>query len=160
MSGFTIGDDIIDSRDVIARIEELTAERDALQDALDEATALLQEATGDAKRLDDLSDLDSDVIDAEKALAKWQDSDEAAELDALETLAAEGEGYSPDWTHGATLVHDSYFTEYVMDMLADIGDLPRDIPWYIVIDREATADNVKADYFNIDLDGETYWIRA
>lgn len=159
MSGFTIGDNIIDSRDVIARIEELTAERDALQDALDEATALLQEATGDAKRLDDLSDLDSDVIDAEKALAKWQDSDEATELDALETLAAEGEA-SPDWRHGTTLVADSYFTEHVMDMLADIGDLPRDIPWYIVIDHEATADNVKADYFNIDLDGETYWIRA
>lgn len=158
MSGFTIGDNIIDSRDVIARIEELTAERDALQDALDEATALLQEATGDAKRLDDLSDLDSDVIDAEKALADWDDEN-SGEYAALQAACEEGEA-SPDWTHGATLVHDSYFTEYVMDMLADIGDLPRDIPWYIVIDHEATADNVKADYFNIDLDGETYWIRA
>lgn len=128
MSGFTIGDDIIDSRDLIEHLEELQGERDTWNES---------ESTD------------------------WADEypDDADELDMLQAACEEGEA-SPDWAYGATLVRDSYFTEYVMDMLADIGDLPRDIPWYIVIDCEATADNVRSDYFSIDLGGETYWVRA
>ncbi len=46
-----------------------------------------------------------------------------------------------------------------MEMLSDIGDLPRDIPHYIVIDEDATARNIQQDYTSVDFDGATYWVR-
>ena len=58
-------DDIIYSRDVIARIEELTDERDALQEAIDEAqTALV------------------DALKAVEALAEYDDNDDDDETQA------------------------------------------------------------------------------
>lgn len=154
MSGFTIGDDIIDSRDLIERLEEVRGERTALEEALEAATDTADNTT-DA---DEAAEAKEAMTKAARDLADWDDEN-SGEYTTLQAACEEGEA-SPDWAYGTTLVHDSYFTEYVMDMLADIGDLPRDIPWYIVIDHDATADNVKADYFSIDLDGETYWLRA
>lgn len=149
-------DDVIDSRDVIARIEKLTDERDALQDAVDEADTAL-------------SDVDSDdepagtaaaeaLAEAETALADWE-SNYGEELEALEALADECEQISADWQHGETLIRDSYFTDYCKDLVSDIGVMPRDIPGYIVIDWEATADNLRTDYSEVEYDGETYLIR-
>jgi hypothetical protein len=43
--------------------------------------------------------------------------------------------------------------------LEDVGDLPRGIPSYIVIDWAATADNLKVDYTEVDFDGVTYLVR-
>jgi hypothetical protein len=77
----------------------------------------------------------------------------------LESVAEQGEEYASDWHHGETLIHDDYFTRYAMELLTDCGELPQDLPWYIVVDEEATARNIQADYTAIDFDGETYWIR-
>lgn len=118
-------DDIIDSRDVIARIEELETE---IADAHDDSEA-------------------NDVLDLK------------AELDALKELASEAEGYAPDWHHGATLIRDSYFVEAMEELCKDIGDMPREIPSYFVIDWEATARNLQVDYTSVDFDGVTYWVR-
>lgn len=124
-------DDIIDSRDVIARIDELQSERDEY------------------------------CSDSDKYADDWATEypEDAAELTSLESLAEEAEGYAGDWQYGEALIHNSYFTEYIIDMLKDCGTLPSDIPWYIEIDEEKTADNCKADYTSVDFDGETYWIR-
>ena len=46
-----------------------------------------------------------------------------------------------------------------MELLSDIGDLPAEIPHYIVINREATARNIRMDYSSVDYDGVTYWYR-
>lgn len=112
-------DDIIDSRDVIARIE----------------------------------DLESDIEHGQN------ESGDVEELKSLKTLAEECEDYS-DWKHGETLIRDSYFTDYCKEMLEDMGSLPKDLPNFIVIDWEATADNLKADYTYVDYAGVEYWIRC
>ena len=112
----TNSDDVIDSRDILARIEELQG-----MDAPDE--------------------------------------EEKEELAALESLQSEAEGYSDDWKHGASLVRDSYFTEYVEELCRDIGDMPAEIPHYIEIDWEKTAANIQQDYTSIEFDGVTYWVR-
>lgn len=136
--------DVLDSRDVIARIEELQEERD-------------QYPFGE--------DSDPENDDPAKLHAEqhkgWAEAnpEDAAELAALESLAAEAEGYADDWKHGATLVRDTYFTDYAMEMLQDIGDLPKNIPPYVVIDKEATAQNIRADYTSVDFDGVEYWVR-
>lgn len=112
--------DVIDSRDIIARIEELHNE----------------------------------AIHGEGL-----DADEEEELTELKQLAAKAELYVDDWEHGAALIRESYFTEYAMDLLADIGELPRDIPWYIVVDEESTAENIKQDYTELTFDGTTFYAR-
>lgn len=81
------------------------------------------------------------------------------ELNALQALQLEAEPYAPDWTYGTTLIRDSYFVEYVEELLKDCGDLPQNIPGYIVIDWEATADNIRQDYTSVDFDGVTFWVR-
>ena len=114
------GNDVIDSRDVIARIEELETDK--------------------ALAFEDGEDFDEE------------------ELDALIALREQCEDYG-DWSYGATLVAWSYWEEYVSQLCEDIGDLPRNMPDYIVIDWQATADNIAQDYTEVDFDGESYYIR-
>ena len=111
-------DDVIDSRDIIERIEELT---DTLE-----------------------------LLDAE----------EKEELETLVALQNEAEGYSSDWKYGETLIRESYWEQYVQELCEDNGDIPKDLPSYIEIDWEVTANNIKTDYTEVDFDGITYYIRC
>lgn len=129
----TNDDDIIDSWDIIKRIEDLEEMR---ADMLEEA-----KETGCAKGV-------------------WETTEEAIELEALQALAEQGESESSDWIHGETLIRRSYFVEYVQDLLADCGEIPRNLPHYIEIDWDATANNIEADYASIDFDGVEYLIRS
>lgn len=147
-------DDVIDSRDVIERIEELEGERQDLQDAFETAVDNELQNTDPEQR----ETLNTVRNDAYKALTDWDDENKA-ELDALKALAEEAEGYAPDWRHGATLVRVSYFEDYARELLEDIGDIPRDLPHYIEIDWEATARNIRMDYTEVDFDGVSYWVR-
>lgn len=146
-------DEIIDSRDVIARLEELTEERDDLQTSVDEATEAMEEASEEEKEQAE-NELDAAV----ERLDEWND-DNGDELKALQKLNDEAEGYSPDWAYGATLIREDHFTDYCQELVSDIGDMPREIPSYIVIDWDATAENIKADYTEVDFDGTTYLVR-
>lgn len=89
----------------------------------------------------------------------FDDEDEGNEYIALKALADEAEAYSEDWTYGSTLIRDSYFSDYVQELLEDCGDLPKDLPHYVVVDWEATARNIRQDYTSVDFDGVTYWVR-
>lgn len=139
-------DDVIDSRDVIARIEELQELHDALEEA-EKERADCGNCTAE-----ELAELDAAVEAAQDAFP----DDEASELAALKSLADEAEGYAGDWKYGATLIHESYFVEYCRELVSDIGDMPREIPAYIEIDWDKTAENLKVDYTEVDFDGETY----
>lgn len=141
--------DVIDSRDVIDRIAELQELHDAVSEAEAEL-ADMKNATAE------------EIEEAEAALEAAQDDFDdglQSELAALKTLAEEAEGYSEDWTYGATLIRDSYFRDYCIDLCEDIGDVPKDLPNYIEIDWEATARNIQVDYTSVDFDGVTYWVR-
>ena len=87
------------------------------------------------------------------------DDEEGEELDMLRELAEEASQYSSDWEYGETLIHEDYFVEYCMKMLKDCGELPTNISWYVVIDEDATAENLKSGYVELDFDGQTYYIR-
>lgn len=45
-------------------------------------------------------------------------------------------------------------------MLNDIGDIPKNIPHYVEIDWEKTADNVRVDYTEVRYQGEDYLVRS
>jgi hypothetical protein len=124
--------DVIDSRDVIARIEELRDERDAHEDW----------ACG-------------------RSWAE-EYPDDAEELRALEELQSEAEGYARDWRHGVQLIRDSYFEDYARELAEDLhGDALRRTEWpFSCIDWEEAAAELKHDYSAIDFDGVIYWVRS
>lgn len=176
-------DQVIDSRDVIERIEELESEKEALTDAVEtaqeaweETRAALDDARDDARHahegetqavLDEavkderkaFDDATKVLDDAKAALLEWEQGDEGQELKALLALQDEAEGYAPDWRYGEALIREDYFVEYCQELVSDIGDLPRGIPNYLVIDWDKTADNLKVDYTEVDFDGTTYLVR-
>ena len=131
-------DDIIDSRDIIDRIEELRQHLGLDEDEYDE---------------NGVNTKNTFNTDPEK-------TDLLEELKTLEALAKEAEPESSDWDYGESLIRRSYFVEYVQDMLADCGTIPKDIPWFVEIDWEATAKNIESDYASVDFDGVEYLIRS
>lgn len=134
-------DDLIDSRDVIERINELSETRDELLYQIDAAE-------------------DKEETEVAKAdLEDWDNSDEGLELKMLLKLQEEAEG--GDWEYGEVLIRDSYFDQYARDLADDIGAIDRDANWPLNhIDWEAAADELKQDYTCVDFDGVDYWIRS
>ena len=139
MTEFKIGDDTIDSRDVIKRIEDLEGDKEIAAEALEE--------------------------EGRASSAIFFDEDDAAELAALQSLAEDGEGYGEDWHHGATLILDSYFEEYARDYADGIGAVSSELvswPGNHVDWKEAAAE-LQQDYTAIEVkyNGRefTYWVR-
>ena len=154
MATFDKYDDIIDSRDVIARIEELEAERDALDETVEEMDADYNRASYG----EDGTEHDA-LIQARKALKEWDD-DNDAELAALQALADEASGYAADWHYGEALIRDSYFRDYAMQLAEDIGAIDSNASWpNTCIDWDQAARELQMDYSAVDFDGVTYWIR-
>lgn len=159
MSNVDNGQDIMDSRDIIARIEELESERQDLESAVTEAKETLSDAMDDTSALgpEDKEDAQQAVTDAEEALADW---DDAEELKALQALAEEAEGCG-DWAHGETLIRDSYFQEYAEQLADDMGVIDRNATWPCnCINWERAADELQQDYTSVEYDGVTYWLRS
>lgn len=142
-------EDVIDSREIIDRIEYLEDEQTTLSDKLDEAK----------ENEDNLEELQTALKDAQEALKEWDESDEGQELRALKSIQDEADGYS-DWKHGATLIRDSYFTEYAEQLANEMGAINKDQSWpNNCIDWKQAADELKQDYTCVDFDGVDYWIR-
>lgn len=122
----------------------------------------------------EIQDLNEELEDLEKDLAsrghehelltvqdqiekgKEQLQDLRYELQPFLDLKAED---IPEWDDGATLISADKWEEYVEDLVKDCGYVSNDVPWWIVIDWAATADNVAADYSTVDYDGDTYYYR-
>ena len=123
--------DIIDVRDIIARIEELESLKDD------------HEAEPDGGHWSD------------------EDAQELQTLiDIMDDLKGYGgdEQWRGDW-YPLTLIAESYFTQYAEELLIDCGTLPSDLPIWVHIDWEATAREVKHDYSTVQIDGVEYLYR-
>ena len=135
MNAPTNSDDVIDSRDVIERLEELEATKEAFEATEEHIT--------------------------------WEsvEPDEAEELKSLTAFASEAEGYSDDWLHGATLIRDSHFRDYIEELINDCYELPKafnsgEWPYrHMKLDYEAAAEEAQSDYTSVDFDDVTYWVR-
>lgn len=127
------GYNTIDSRDVIARLEELSDELDGCAE-----------------------NKDGDFVDAD-----GEDmSEEKEEHAALKKFAEEFESYAPDYHHGESAINEDHFTEYAQQLAEDIGAISNDTTWpYCHIDWEAAAEALKIDYTEIDFGGQAFWVR-
>jgi hypothetical protein len=132
-------DDMIESRDIIERIEELSSEREELADVIVACEADGHESTKAQKALEDF------------------DTGDGLELKALQALAEKAENYCPDWTYGAQLIRHDYFEQAMDDMVADCYELPKDLPFWMTITYDYEA--LKQDYTEVDFDGEVYYVR-
>lgn len=144
-------EDMIDSREIIDRIDYLQDERSTLESAVEEA----QEG------MDEVGPTTEALKDAQEALKEWDESDEGQELKALKALQNEADGYSEDWRHGSTLIRDTYFTEYAEQLASEVTEYnPNKVSWpFTCIDWEKAADELKQDYTSVDFDGVDYWTR-
>lgn len=124
--------DIIDVRDLIARVEELET--------------LVNEHNLSGGGSADSSD----------------DKEELAELlDILADLQGMGgdEQWRGNW-YPITLIRESYFRTYAEELADDCGLIPRDAAWPLTcIDWEQAARELRYDYSGVDVDGVTYWTR-
>lgn len=137
-------EDVIDSRDVIARVEYLEGvEADLRDDAI--------HTRGDGSET--------------AAYNAWKDGDEGQELIKLKALADQCEGYG-DWGHGEALIHEDHFVKYIEELIDDCYELPKELSsgnWpyrHTTIDYEAAAEEAKADYTEVDFDGQTFFLRS
>lgn len=87
------------------------------------------------------------------------DENETAELAALQKFQNDYD-HVTEWQYGALFIAEEYFTEYVKDILNDCGTIPRDLPDYVAINWEETADNLKCDYDEAEFNGVSYYVRS
>lgn len=145
-------DDVIDSRDVIARIEELEPFKVVRRELpYDEISSF-------KTRTEASEFIASEDYDPDKVMITL-DKDEGEELQQLEHLAHQGEDLE-DWDYGVTLVRDSYFETYAEEFANDIGAINSDASWPLNhISWEDAAAELKQDYTSVTFDGVTYWAR-
>lgn len=145
--------DIIDIRDVIARVEELRGEREPLEAEYNE--------------VNESDDKDSDeavhdaLLAAKEELDDW-DSENYAELKSLQDLleSCKGRGGDEQWEgdwYPISLIRDSYFNEAMDEMVEDCYTLPKDLPFWMTITYDYEA--LKQDYTSVEFNGVTYWVR-
>jgi hypothetical protein len=147
-------DDVIDSRNIEERIEELESLRDDWQ---------TDHELPDYMDIEKLKKDDPDPMTEEQweSWFEWDESDEGEELKTLYALRDDLMDYCPDWTHGTTLIRESYWVKYCREFVDDVGDMPRNLPDYIEsnINWEGVAEDLQQDYTSGDFDGVTYWAR-
>lgn len=145
----TIGEDIIDSRDVVSRIEELRDELAGTPFANDSYDA------------DTLTRIRDETPEEWQAAADNWDEDNIDELIALVSFVEQGSSAASDWKYGAIFIHDSHFQDYAIQLADEIGAVSWDARWPAnCIDWKEAAAQLKADYTVVEVNGETYYTRA
>ena len=137
----TVGnnENVLDSRNIQERIDELEKE-------IEYERAENEEEEGESK-------------EDKKEEETEEKSPEQEELAILLAFKEEVEQCNSEWDFGCTLIRESYFEEFCQQELEDLGTIPKDISWYIVIDWEATAKNMEQDYSEVSFDGVAYLVR-
>ena len=100
--------DVIDSRDIIDRLEEMEA--DLREQYESEETPL--------------------------TFNEWLEDTKDEDIDdylTLKEFAEKCEQYSSDWEYGVILIHEDYFHEYMDQMIEDCYGLPKDLPFWATI---------------------------
>jgi hypothetical protein len=151
--------DVIDVRDVIERYEELATWA--------ECTVCSEPCELGPKTWihSHSQDMYCGTGDGAMASPTILDQDEADELQALTELLAELKGnggdeqWNGDW-YPVTLIRDSYFREYAVELADEIGAVDSNAGWpNNCIDWEEAARELRMDYSSVEYAGITYWYR-
>jgi len=107
-------------------------------------------------RIDELERLCIEDMDDEEREA-W--TDEQEELDDLLALKEEIGDYV--FENQETLIRESEINDYLIEMVHDIGDLPKELPSYIEsnINWDGVVEDLLQDYSEVEIDGTTFYYR-
>lgn len=155
-------DDIINSRDVIKRIENLQ-EREADVSDAEEAVKNARFEMEEAETEDEREEAESALEAAEEELESAErdfDEDDQEELKSLLDLQSDAEGYC-DWLHGATLINEGHINKYMEEHAresydSEVSGLPDAISSHI--DWDGVAEDMTSDLTQVDFDGVTFYI--
>ncbi len=139
----------IDTRNLAERREALKQE---ILDSFLENFPHYEEMTNDFK----------DILFEEEEIQSWKEEwlDEIEEITDIEKLEDEVNDYAGDnFEDGVYLIVEDDFEDFVEQDLEDCGYIPKDFPTWIEIDWEATANNVRQDYTEVEFRGTTYLFR-
>lgn len=100
-----------------------------------------------------------DILFEEEEVQGWRDvwQDEIDKISYIDEIEDE---IGSEFDFGVTLIHEDDFTDYTENLLKDCGYISDDFPSWIEVDWEATAENIKQDYLELEYEGETYLYRA
>ena len=105
-------------------------------------------------KLEEIAEKENEIQECEVEYKRY--TEELAELEALkeEIESNSDEGFE----YGIQLIHENYIDDYLDELLEGCGYLPKDLPYWIKIDWQATYDNMKEDYNEIELNGNTFYV--
>ena len=162
----------LDSRDIQKEIDNIEglkndyeSDLETLNDELNELQTELYNIENEEDYTDKQCDIDSkleEVADKENEIQECEFeynrySEELAELEALKEEISNNsdEGFE----YGIQLIHENYIDDYLDELLEDCDYIPKDLPHWIKIDWQATYDNMKEDYNEVELNGNTFYVR-
>lgn len=150
---------ILDTRDLYKRQQELQSDLADLEDELLDAKNYVEEAVEDGER--HFAGCDCELCEelqrCEDALRDWKEEyeDELKELDDLELEVGR------EWRHGETLIDVDDFEEYAEQLAEDIGAIDRNQSWpHSCIDWKQAARELSQDYSVCTYEGLDYYYRA
>lgn len=90
----------------------------------------------------------------------WTNADQD-ELDLFKAIVEEIDNNGGDKAEdGVTLIRDSHFKDYAIELANDCGMIEKDVKWpYTCIDWEQAAWELQMDYASLEFNGVTYWFR-
>lgn len=145
-------DNVIDTRDIQDRIDEINDEIDTLKEEINDLS-------------NEIDDLEEEEEDGNQSLIdeKLDDiDDKKGEIEVLQEelkQLLEIKDEVPEFEDGNTLINADYWVEYCEELCKDCGYLSSDLPWWIEIDWEKTAENIAVDYSIVEIQGETFYYR-
>lgn len=149
--------DILDSRDIEERINELEYEVSDLRDEIEEKENKLVElqAVESEEAEDKRSDLKEQIAEKKDEISELQD-----ELKPMLEFR-ESVGH-PEWKHGLTIISESYWEYYARELAEDLyGKELRDSTWpFSHIDWEDAAKTLLMDYSSAEYDGTTFYFMS
>ena len=162
----------LDSRDIQEELDNIESLKNDFELNLEELNNELQELESDLYDIENTEDYVSkqNDIDAmlEQIVEKENDVQEceveysrySEELTELEELKEEISNNSDEgFEYGIQLIHENDIDDYLHELLLDCGYIPKDLPSWIEIDWQATCDNMKEDYSELELNGNTFYVR-
>jgi hypothetical protein len=146
--------DTIDTRDLIA-------ERDELKETiLREYNIYFDDDLDSFDDIEFSEDYERDFRDECEDPKDIFTKDWIDELNAIREIDDLESEIGRDFEYGCTLIPEEEFEDYCIELLEELGYIPKDFPSWIVVDYTATADNMEQDYTEVEFRGETYLYRA
>ena len=146
----------IDTRELKDTLEDLENAKDRMDEIEEYLIGLEDELDGlvsENSEEDTIESIREEIIELKEEYDDIELDFDHEEYDELCEMRDE----ISEWQYGVTLIPEEDFVDYVQELLEDCGVVDSEIPWYVVIDWESTADNVRTDYSIVTYQGEDYY---